>query len=208
MMKPNNKKKKNSSGGSTTALVAYLPKPRLPRSLGSPNLSVTGTLYPRVDLDMPIALVNTGVVAGSMAVVDNIDSTLIPNFSTRFGSTFKEFAIVGVVYEVRINQAANSSGSILAYIDEDTAGAPTASSLNYPHAVIPIVNTAVDSTGSVHKIKWTNKNYLDLEWLSVTSVAAVGYLKLFAGAVTGTIAGTTATVLVSGSVAVCFRGYI
>ncbi len=79
-----------------------MPVPRLPRWLGTPNLRSSNSVYPRVDLDIPITLVTFNVSGGALTGVANIDNGLIPSFSTRFGSLFKEFAIVGARFELRI----------------------------------------------------------------------------------------------------------
>jgi len=146
-------------------------------------------------------------VAGGIADVINIDTSLINNWATRFASLFKEFAIVGARFNVRITSVSSPVGLIFAYIDEQSAAAPTAASLNVAHATIPIVSTDVDSTASLHKVDWVAKSYADLTWDPVPASGLVGYLKLYASAATGTGATTGAQLGVTGSVAVCFRGY-
>lgn len=185
------------------------PFPRLPRWIGTPNLSASNVVYPRVNLDIPIAVQSASVTAGAMATVLNIDTSAIANWSTRFGALFKEFAIVGARFEVRITSATTPQGMILAYVDEGASGAPTASALDYAHAEIPITSTSIDSTGSLHRVEWTAHSFADLTWDLSNTSGVVGYLKLYASTgSTGTAAGTTANVLITGSYAVCFRGYV
>ncbi len=211
---PKNKGRTQQRGGGDMINVTAgrfrmeMPMPRLPRWLGTPNLSANNAVYPRINLDMPTTLQVLGVAAGALASSTTIDSSLIPNFATRFGATFKEFAIVGVRFELRLTATSTPQGFILGYIDEFSNAAPTSTSLNYAHVEIPIVGTSVDSTGSIHKLEWVARSYADLTWDAIGTSGVVAYLKLFAGATTGTNASTTATVLVSGAVSLCFRGYI
>lgn len=187
-----------------------MPMPRLPRWLGTPSLSANNAVYPRLNLDMPVTLVVQAVASGALAAVVNIDNTVIPNFATRFGSTFKEFAIVGARFEIRLLNATTApQGFVLAYIDEVSNAAPTSTSVNYAHAEIPIVEYPVDSSGSLHKVSWVARSYADLTWDAIGTSGVVAYLKLFASnAQTGTGATTAAQIIISGAVSLCFRGYI
>jgi len=186
-----------------------MPRPRLPRWLGTPNLSANVSVYPRINLDMPIVTGTASVVAGNIAQTINIDNTLVPNFATRFGATFKEFAIVGARFEIRVYTTAVPQGIVLAFIDEDSNAAPTTTSVNYAHADVPLVGTSVDDRGSLHIVSWVARSYADLTWDGIGTSGVVAYLKLWASpATTGTQATTTAVLSVTGSLAVCFRGYI
>jgi len=186
-----------------------LPIPRLPRWLGTPNISQNNAVYPRVNLDIPIIISTQPVTAGAIALASPIDTTNIPSWATRFASLFKEFAIVGARFELRVTSVTNPQGLVLAYIDEDSAAAPGSSSLNYAHAEVPLVASAVDSTGSLHRVEWVARSYQDLTWDSVGTTGNVGYLKIYANSgFTGTSSTTAAQILVSGVISVCFRGYI
>lgn len=193
---------------SSGRFLLEMPRPRLPAWIGTPNLRQGLAIYPRVNLDVPIQMSTMGVVAGGLAQVANIDTSQIPNFATRFGATFKEFAIVGARFEVRLCTSAVPQGLILCYVDEDSNAAPTATAQNYAHAEIPIVGSSTDTTGSLHRIEWVARSYADLTWDAIGTSGVVGYLKMFAAAVTGTAATTTATLVLSGAFAICFRGYI
>jgi len=215
----NKKKKPAAAGGAGGRMVRIVgpggfkldfPIPRLPRWIGSPNLSANASVYPRVNLDVPTLVNSTAVVTGALAVVFNIDTSQIVAFATRFGSLFQEFAIVGARFEIRVCSATNPQGMVLAFIDENSAAAPTAAAAqNRPHAEIPLTSTTVDSTGSLHVVEWQAHSYADLTWDPTSTAGTVGYLKLFANvANTGTSATTAADILISGAFAVCFRGYI
>jgi len=186
-----------------------MPRPRLPKWIGTPNLAAGVSVYPRVNLDVPISVSQLQVATGNLAAVINIDSSLIPNFATRFGATFKEFAIVGARFELRVTNTTAPQGLVLAFIDEDSNAAPTTSSVNYPHAEVPIVSTSVDDRGSLHVVQWMAKSYADLTWDGIGTSGVVAYLKAWAStATTSNGATTAANILVTGSYALCFRGYL
>jgi hypothetical protein len=217
--KHKNKKKAGSNRSSNDQMVRMtgpngfkldFPWPRLPSWIGTPNLRANRSVYPRVDLDVPILVTSSAIVTGAIAAVINIDASQIFGFATRFGSLFQEFAIVGARFEIRVSTAAAAQGMLLAFIDENSAATPTAAqALNRPHCEIPLTSSQVDSTGSLHIVEWKAHSYADLTWDAVSTVGNVGYLKLFANiAQTGTQASTAADVLISGAFAICFRGYI
>ncbi len=185
------------------------PIPRLPKWIGTPNIRAGVAIYPRVDLDIPISPAPIAVSAGALSGVINIDTSLVRNWSSRFGSLFKEFAIVGARFELRVNTVSNPQGLLLAYIDENSATAPGAEALDYPHIEVPFVGTSVDSTGSIHKMEWVAKSYDDLTWDPTSTAGLVGYVKLYCSTgSTGTSASTTSQMMMTGAISVCFRGYI
>lgn len=209
---------KGSNGGGQSELITIragrfkldMPMPRLPLWIGTPNLRANVSVYPRLNLDVPIGISTIGIAAGAVAQVLNIDTSQVPNWATRFGATFKEFAIVGARFELRVTEVtAAPQGMLLAYIDENSNAAPTATAVNYAHAEIPLVNTSADTTGSIHKVEWVARSYADLTWDGIGTSGVVGYLKIFGNAAnTGLSASTAGVVTVSGAFAVCFRGYI
>jgi len=214
---PKGRKGKKKHGGASADTITVragrfkldMPMPRLPKWIGTPNLGANVSVYPRLNLDVPIAVGVVSVAAGAVAVVSNIDSSLIPNFATRFGATFKEFAIVGARFELRVVNTANAAGMVLTYIDENSNAAPTATAINYPHAEIPLTSTSADDRGSLHRVEWVARSYADLTWDAIGTSGIVGYLKTFASnAITGTGATTTATIMLTGAYSLCFRGFI
>lgn len=216
--KNRSKKSSNNNRGDLLRVTAgrfllEMPRPRLPAWIGTPNLSSAVSVYPRINLDVPIATTNESLASGLLATVINIDSTLIPNFATRFGATFKEFAIVGARFEIRLTDATSPQGLVLAFIDEVSNAAPTSASVDYAHAEIPLTGSQVDSTGSLHRVEWVAKSYADLTWDPIGTSGVVAYLKMWASSTagvgyTGTTTTTDATMMVSGAYAICFRGYI
>jgi hypothetical protein len=186
-----------------------LPIPRLPFLIGSDgNLSPVAAVYPRmVKLDFPIIIQTASVVAGgvSLALQCNVNN-LIENFSTRVGSLFGEYAIVGLRIEVRVNNVAVPSGLYLAYFNEKGTGAPTiVEALNTPHVEGLLSNT---ESPSKHLLEWKASDYLDLDWQdNAASTYTPVTFKIFASSATGTQATTTGTLSISGAVALCLRAY-
>jgi len=185
------------------------PMPRLPSWIGTPSLRAGVSVYPRVRLDVAISPSVLGVAAGALASSTSIDwTTLIPNFASRFASLFREAAIVGARFEIRVTEVtATPSGMVLAYIDETLASAPTAAALDFAHAEIPLTGTSVDSTGSLHVVEWVPRSYSDLNWSATSGSPSSAYLKLFAGSSTGTGGTTVASLNLTGALALEFRGY-
>lgn len=185
------------------------PIPRLPRWIGTPNLRAGNAIYPRVNLDIPVSPGSISIASGAIAGVINIDSSIVKNFATRFASLFKEFAIVGCRLELRLNNCTAPQGLMLAYIDENDNSAPTAASLDYAHVEVPLVLNAADTTGSLHVLEWKAQSFEDLTWDPTSSAGLVAYLKVFSSvADTGTTSSTAATIMLTGAISVCFRGYV
>ena len=185
------------------------PIPRLPQWIGTPNLRANLAIYPRVNLDIPIAPAAAIVASGALAGVINIDSSLITNFASRFASLFKEFAIVGCRFEIRVTGTSAAQGLLLAYIDENSNAAPTAAAVNYAHAEVPFVAYPGDDRGSLHVVEWMAKSYEDLTWDATSTTGLVAYLKLYCSvAATGTTSSTAANLSITGAISCCFRGYV
>jgi hypothetical protein len=224
-MPRNNKNKQNKTKKSTTGggggggrmvnisgpggFRLDFPIPRLPRWIGTPNLGAGVAVYPRVNLDIPISPAPVAVAAGAIAGVVNIDTSLVRAWATRFQTLFREFAIVGVRFEIRVTSTAAGQGLVLVFVDETSNAAPTAAALDFAHVEVPLVASNVDSAGSLHKLEWVAKSFADLTWVSTATAGTVAYLKVFASnADTGTAAGTAANIMITGAIAVAFRGYV
>jgi len=213
MGKKNGKKKGGGGGGGQWGAVQLggfrmsFPKPRIPRLLGSAqSLSAANSVYPRVDLDVPFVGSQQAIAAGALSVSIPLDTTAVANFSTRFGSVFREYAIVGANIEVRCQgPIAAQQGMFVAAINEKDGTAPSASILDCPRVDVLISTT---ESPNVHKVKWAPRDFLDLQWTGVATNVIPAWLKLFASqAATFTGAATTANVVVTGTLALSFRGY-
>lgn len=186
-----------------------LPVPRLPFLLGSNrDLVAAHSIYPRmVKLDFPIIPQFLTIATGAMAQVISVSINLIEQVGGLQG-LFAEYSIVGIVFELRCNASATPQGIYLAYIDEKGSSTPSATTaLEAPHIEGLVSNTESPSS---HRIFWKVADFLDMDWTSMASSAEIPvWLKLFAStAATGTSASTGAQIIVTGSVALCLRGYV
>jgi len=207
------KKKGGGGGGGSWGSVriggfqASFPKPRIPRLLGSASsLSAANSVYPRVDLDVPFVGLQQAIAAGAVSVAVPLDTTVISNWASRFGALFKEYAIVGASLEVRCQGPITAQqGYFAVAIDEKDGTAPTSAILFVPRLDVLISTT---ESPNVHKVKWAPHDFLDLQWTETATNVTSVWLKVFASNAATFTAGTTvANVLVTGTIAVSFRGY-
>jgi len=186
-----------------------LPVPRLPFLIGSSNnLGASRSVYPRVDLSIPIIPSFAAIVAGGLTTVLSISASaaLIENWAA-FSALFGEFCLVGFTLEFRMNNVVTPAGLILIYVDEKSAAAPTfVNAASAPHLDILVSQT---ESPSKHLVSWKARDLADLQWTSTAATELPVWVKLFAAvASTGTAAGTTGTVQITGAVQVSFRGYV
>jgi hypothetical protein len=189
-----------------------MPVGRIPRLIGSAtNLPAGSTSYPTmVKWDVPIIPTFYTMTAGNLAVSLPIQFTTLCFNQSQILGVFQEYCLVGFRFELRINATVNQSGLIVVIVDEKVATAPNDSCFATPHLELICSNT---ESPSRHMISWRAKDYLDLDWTSTSSGADVPcWLKLFAStaaapAGTGTTGTTSCQVCITGSVAMCFRGF-
>jgi hypothetical protein len=211
--KQRGKKNKNSSNQTLTIQGPWgsslsLPIGRLPVKIGSDvTLSANNSIYPKmVKLDAKINTEQLSVAAGAAAGVLAIDTTLIANFSTRFASLFGEYCLVGANLEIRYASLTNPGGIGVLYLDEKAATAPTANAA-LAAAGLDVQLANVESP-SRYSIKWTAKDYIDLDWTDTSTNVTSVWLKFYTNTANfGTPAAGTGVIYVTGSLAFCFRGY-
>jgi len=210
--------KKRQQGNSTTPTQIYidgpwgmrlgLPIARLPIKLGADRkLNANSSVYPLVNLDVPMVFNSLPMAAGAISSVLSIDRSQISNFATRFGALFDEYCIVGMKLEVRLNTVGNPSGLMAVYLDEKSSAAPTGAPANGANRLdMAVVST---ESPSRYEIDWKARDYTDLAWTATTTTVTPVYVKFFSSvATTATTATTTCNVLVTGTLACCFRGYV
>ncbi len=184
------------------------PKPRIPRLLGAArNLGNSMSVYPTVDLDMPITQVNQPITAGAVAVSVALNFSLVDNFSTRIATLFREYAIVGVKLEIRINNVTSPAGVLACFIEEETNAAPTAAkALNRPRLDVLICQQTVPGA---YTLTWTPRDLLDLDYVDTATSFNPAYVNLYTDVANfGTLAGTAAEVIITGAIAFTFRGFV
>lgn len=186
------------------------PIPRLPSFLGNTkSLSAGNTVYPpMLRLDAPVDPVAFTITAGALAVTVAVTNTLIHAWSTRFASLFREYCVVGARLEIRqVNATTLPQGVLLAYIDEDSAANPTfAEAANRARLDIALVSNPIDK---VHVANWMPLDYLDLDWTDGATATTPAFLKLYTDTANcGTASTTALQIMVTGTLALCFRGYV
>lgn len=185
------------------------PQPRLPQFLGSTkSLAPRNAIYPaNVGLDVPFTPNPVAITAGSVTVNQNLDLSQINAFASRFASLFREYCIVGARVEIRLNvMSASAQGVVKAWIDEDSAAAPTLSNaLNRATLDIALVGAPIDK---VYVINWKPLDYLDLDWTDTGTTFTPAFLKLYGTTSTGLAAASAGQLIVTGTLAFCFRGYV
>lgn len=189
--------------------VLNFPIPRLPRLLGAGNsLASSNTVYPRVDLDLPIFIQNVGVTSGACASVIAIDpNVLVPSWSSRVQNLFREYCVVGARFEFSLTSTTNAQGCLISFMDETLATVPNAGSVYTPHLEIPLPTYPDANIVQILSYK-PSGSYTDLAWAPCSSTAVKQWLKLYASpAYTATGATTGAIVMVRGTLALAFRGY-
>lgn len=184
-----------------------LPIGRLPITLGADRtLSANRTIYPSmVKLDVPIVALAPLIVTGQSSAVYPLDTNLIRAWATRFGALFDEYAIVGFSGEVRLSNVVNPAGVLFCLIDEKSASPLGPAAANSARLDIAVNNY---DTSNHYRINWVARDYLDLEWQDIANNYIPAWLKFYASpSETGTTASTTASILITGTLALCFRGY-
>jgi hypothetical protein len=185
-----------------------IPVGRLPIRLGSDmRLPSTHSVYPQVDLDVPINLQTFNIAAGSAATALQINWNVIANPS-RFQNLFDEYCIVGARLELRLacqSAATTYGGFIAAAMDEKDSVAPTATILNAPH--LDVAANPMESPNHYY-IDWKARDLADLVWTQSATTFTPVNLKMFCTpAGTATNSGLAAQLIITGTLAFAFRGY-
>jgi hypothetical protein len=105
----------------------------------------------------------TTVTTGLIAYSQPLSSAAIAGFSTRFGSTFDEYRIVGA--QVRLTPVTPTTGVSKAWFDEKSTSAPT-SNESQERTSIPLSNSSSNSRSS-HTFRWRAKDLLDLQYSAI-----------------------------------------
>jgi hypothetical protein len=214
--KSQNKRKGNKSKKQQMVTISgpwgsklSFPVPRIPIKIGSADkLSSANSIYPhKVNLDVPIAPFQANIVDGAIAFSQNVDITLVSSFSTRFATLFREYAIVGARFEIRLLNTAVPGGVLKVFLDEKSSGAPGAATAEQ-NPGLDILNINTESP-SRYLIEWKPSDLLDLDWVLTATTYQPVYLKFYTDAGNFfTNAGSAAQVTITGSLALTFRGYL
>lgn len=196
---------RGASQGSNANSSSLIPAPRIPRPFGSSNLSNLSSIYPpNLKLDVPIQVIGQAILA-STGYSQNLDvANLVASFASRFGAVFKEYVLSGVTLELSPIATA-SAGPLSIYVDEQSSSVPTqATAFNAVRVDLPWLTT--QNGAKKYVIRYTPRVLSDRSWIATSATtgngATVGWLKIWAPT------SATGTLVISGSVALNFRGYV
>jgi hypothetical protein len=189
-----------------------MPTGGVPAPLGNNmRISANQAIYPRkITLDFPIEILSFALSAGTLAVSQAIDANALLSQATNFYGLFMEYCLVGMRLEFRVGATITAAqGLYLAYIDEINSGAPTLlQAQSRPH-IEGLISPS--ESPSCKFLQWKAQDYLDLTWNSCSTAGSTpyvpAYFKIFASpAGTATSASTVASILVTGTIRMQFRG--
>lgn len=183
------------------------PKPRIPRLLGAAEvLSEGNSVYPTINLDVPITPIVLAISAGALTAAIPVDFNMISGWATRFQSLFREYVILGAKLEIRPNNMTVTSGATLLYWDEASSSAPSlAEALNRPR--LDMLNAPLfDRTP--YYTSWVPRDIEDYDYLPTGSAFSPVSIKVYTDASLGTNGSTTGQFIITGTLALQFRGYI
>jgi hypothetical protein len=208
--KKKNKNPKSKPWGSISlgGFSAVFPKPSLPRLLGTNNLAAGAATYPRVYLDLPITSTSLALSSGALSTYINVAGSLIPNFVANWANVFAQFTILGARLEARVTVVGSGQGLVLLGFSDESVGSAVGSALAYlPHIELPIPGTLVNQP-SVQRLNWLCREPNDLTFYATTNSQASTSVQAYAAtATTFTGASTSCTIVITGTLRLCFQGY-
>lgn len=138
----------------------------------SDSVAYPGQQVAKLKLQGAAAQLSTTVTTGVIAYAQPISQGAIAGFSTRFGSTFDEYRIVGV--DVRLTPLAASTGVSKVWFDEKSTSAPT-SNESQERTSNPLANSNANAR-SVRVFRWRARDLVDLQYTAIgTSVTPVTF---------------------------------
>jgi hypothetical protein len=187
---------------------AVFPKPSLPRLLGTNSLAAGSATYPRVYLDLPMTATSLALSSGALSTYVNVAGALIPNFVANWGNVFSMFTILGARLEARVTVCASGQGLVLLGFSDESVGSAVGSALAYlPHIELPIPASLVNQP-EVQRLDWLCRTPNDLQFYATSNAEASTSIQAYAAtATTFTGASTSATIVITGTLRVCFQGY-
>lgn len=213
--KHNNSKPQNGLHISNGRIQLNVPIPRIPRLIGSLHrLSSSNSVYPHcLPLDVPLTGEKYAGLSGAIAQSIAIGITRFSRYAN-FLLCFREWAIVGAKLEITVADNFRTGGTAplgwaVITLDEKSSSAPTFNeSSAMPHCELMLNSTNGQMRSCI--VTWKPQDFLDLEWQSSSSTAFTPiYCKIFSSpASTYTASDQTTGYIVTGSIALCFRGLL
>jgi hypothetical protein len=138
-----------------------------------------------VELRGNVFTVTTAAITGvAAAIVDNDVIAQIGGWATRFGSTFDEYRVESVTWELM--SVGLNTGMTVFFITEQNLGTPTLSEAQQREGLVlknnvqPTVTHKASGTMSfMPTIKWVNRDFEDQTWRPITVSTLTGYLSIY-----------------------------
>ncbi len=182
-------------------------QPSIPRTL-SDGPAYSGQYKARMTLPGIPFLLSTTVTTGVIASVTNLQvyengGFGVQGFTTRFGSTFDEYRILGA--NVKVRPVSASTGVSVMSFDEKSSSAPTANSA-MERVGLRLPNTNANNKSCV-VMRWRARDLLDLQYTAIGTLVTPCYFKVYTDLATwGAPAAVTPLWLVEPEFLVEFRG--
>jgi hypothetical protein len=149
-------------------------------------------------------LLTTTVTSGLIANSTNISTGNISGFSTRFGSTFDEYRILGC--DVIMRPVAASTGISVVMFDEKSSAVPTSSDAAN-RVGRRLINSNASSDGGSVVMKWRARDLVDLQYTAIGTGVTPCYVKVYTDAATwGAPVVATALWIIEPMLIIEFRG--
>ncbi len=207
-MKKAKSKNTNNGRGAIIAVKGTLPRQR-EVYFGRP-LSYKADIGPIITIDLNQSRQTALFTAGSVAYTTDIANpvTGMPSFTSRWGSVFREYRVIGCRWEAVLTTSAAGQGEIWFWMDEKSNATPTSTeATTAPHAVLTTASAfGANGVANMARGNWVADDLADLNFQSTATGFSPVYLKAFASnALTGTGASTTGTISIAISMRVQFR---
>ncbi len=208
-MKKRSEKRPQVGNKLPTQLIASSYPVRREAILGR-ELTYKQDIGPIHTIDLVSTTTSSSVVTGNLASVIQIGNptAMITNFSTRWSTCFREYRVVGVRWETRLNTTGASPGSIWVWMDEKDSNAPSSSDAATAARAELSLQSNTGTNAYLARGKWKANDLVDFNFTATSTGVNPLYLKLFAGSITGTAGASTGTVLTSCTIRIQFRGVL
>jgi len=171
------------------------------------GLQVVKNPNPTWIMKIPIASqLISSTATPTIAQVSNVTIAMINNFTTRWGTVFREYLITGA--EIRLTAVGGNAGTAVAWVDELNATTPTAATAGTADHVQ--MSLTVGDKSSTCLLKWRVAEVNDMGWTATTStVPAPCSIKVFSDTPNyGLAQASTAMMTLDGYLLVILRGLV
>jgi hypothetical protein len=171
------------------------------------GLEVVKNANPVFTLKLPIAAqMVSSTATPTIAQVSNITAAMIDNFTTRWGTVFREYCILGA--DIRLAAVGGNAGIAVAWLDELNSSSPTLATAGTADHVS--MSLTVGDPTSTCMISWKLSEINDSGFTAASSTSPVpGAVKIWSDTPNyGLTAATAKVILLDGHLTIAFRGIL